>query len=61
MPVSSEPLGSLQLQLDQQQRQLEDYVNNLALSETTPTASGTDNIETVRKQPILVEAGSPRA
>ena len=60
LPVSSEPLGSSQLQLDQHQKQLEDYVSTLALSETTATALGSDNIETVRKQPMLAEAGSPR-
>jgi hypothetical protein len=39
---------------------LEDYVSTLALSETTATVLANDNIETVRKQPVLGEHGSPK-
>ena len=35
-------------------------MSTLALSETTATALANDNIETVRKQPVLAEHGSPK-
>lgn len=35
-------------------------MSTLALSETTATAFANDNIETVRRQPVMGEHGSPK-